>query len=361
MSTIPNDPIRISRNPGKPDMFRIRAFGLTDPGRVYEANEDAFFVSDQQGLFIVSDGMGGARAGALASSMTVHALPVQVSAEHLALKIKGPIENYKVIPDGLIRAIGFVNDLLLDKTRGYPEVKGLGATVVACLHTGNGVFILAHLGDSRAYLLRNGHLERLTEDHTVAEMLFQAGRISRRRLLHHPSKHILTRHIGKEDCPSADTAVLLLNPGDRILLCTDGLTNMLKEREIGTILLETKNREETCRLLIGRANEAGGCDNITAVIMDVEDLHLQNNYRQKRVRVRRKIGHSVQNTVYHRERQAGGTIERFWPDQSLRRIKNHLTGCPKSLSNVMDRALALEPKDRYQSDWEFLEAFREAL
>ena len=268
--------------------LQLRACGGSVPGCVREANEDAFYVSEEQGLFIVSDGMGGERAGSLASAMIVQTLASQVLAERRARNANLLDVSPAAVAEGLIRAIGFANDLLLAKTRDHPEVKGLGATVVAGLYAGGGVLALAHLGDSRAYLMRGGYLERLTSDHTVAEMLLQTGHISRRQQRLHPSCHVLTRHVGKEDCPPADATRLSLEPGDRILLCTDGLTGMLDNRTIGTILWETEEREAACRLLIDRANEAGGRDNITAIIVDVGEPHPL--LRRRTVVVRRAVG-----------------------------------------------------------------------
>jgi serine/threonine protein phosphatase PrpC len=271
----------------RPEPFRLRAYGRSDSGCVRETNEDAFYVSEEQGLFIVSDGMGGERAGSLASAMIVQALPLQVLSEHLRNANLLDVSQ-AAVAEGLIRAIGFANDLLLDKTRDHPEVKGLGATVVAGLYAGSGVLALAHLGDSRSYLMRGGYLERLTSDHTVAEMLLQTGHIGRRQLRLHPSRHVLTRHVGKVDCPPADAIQLSLEPGDRILLCTDGLTGMLDDRTIGTILWETEEREAACRLLIDRAKEAGGRDNITAITVDVGEP--QPLHRRRGVVVRRAVG-----------------------------------------------------------------------
>jgi protein phosphatase len=287
----------------KTDPIQLRAFGLTDVGCVREANEDAFSISEQHGLFIVSDGIGGSQAGALASAMTVQALPVQVSAEQFARNIGEQSEAQSAIAAGLVRAIGLVNDMLLDKTRDHPEVKGFGATVVTGLYAENGVLALAHLGDSRCYLMRDGFLERLTTDHTVAEMLFQAGRITKQQLHKHPSRHVLTRHIGKEDCQPADVSLLLLQPGDRVLFCTDGLTGMLKNREIGTILWDTEDRESACRLLIDHAKKAGGTDNITVVIVDVTEPNAQQKNRRLKVVVRRKIGRSLSAPKYEQKQE----------------------------------------------------------
>lgn len=287
------------------DSLRLQGFGLTDVGLVREGNEDAFFVSEQQGLFIVSDGMGGQRAGALASAMTIQALPGQIMAERLAATSENTSQPAQSVAVGLVRAIGFVNDMLLDKTKGHPEVKGLGATVVVAFRAENGVLALAHLGDSRAYLMRDGYLERLTSDHTVAEMLFQAGRISRRQLSSHPTRHTLTRHIGKVNCPAADTSLLPLRPGDRVLLCTDGLTGMLKDREIGTMLWQIEDQEQACRSLIDGANKAGGHDNITVVIVDVGERQRPRGRRREKIVVRRKRGRSLtvfQSDEKHEER-----------------------------------------------------------
>ena len=271
--------------------YRLRAFGATDIGRKRPANEDAFLVSEDQGLFLVSDGMGGARAGALASAAVVQSLPLQIVAQRMARSLGGPF-NPTGVADGLVRAIGFVNEMLLEKTRGIAEVKGLGATVVALLAVGEGTVALAHLGDSRAYLLRHGFFERLTDDHTVANMLFRSGHIARRQMHRHPMRHALTRHIGMEECPAADAVLLHLQPGDRMLLCSDGLTGMLTDREIGGILLETGDREAVCHLLIARANEASGRDNITAVIVDAVPEVSREMRRRKKVVVRRAIGRS---------------------------------------------------------------------
>lgn len=273
----------------------MRVFGLTDPGLIRDTNEDAFLVSEEQNLFIVSDGMGGTRAGGLASKMTVQTMPLQVSAESLARQVQAEDTIKQAYEDVLVNAIAFINDMLLDKTRDFPEVKGMGATIVAVFYLGNGAMALANLGDSRAYLMRDGYIERLTNDHNMAEMLFKTGHINRQQKRRHPGRHILTHYIGMEDCPPADTAILLLEPEDRLLLCTDGLTGMLNDREIGRILWQTKNRTAACHKLIDYANKAGGHDNITAVIVDVEapERPVTKKSRREKVVVRRKIGRSL--------------------------------------------------------------------
>lgn len=273
--------------------YDLRASGLSDRGLLREENEDAFFLSEDQGLYLVSDGMGGQKAGGLASQMVAQVLPLQVQAGSLTQSIGGGVDAAGRL---LSSSIGIVNEMLLDKTRDLPEAQGLGATVTSLLKTDTGL-ALAHLGDSRAYLMRRGFLERLTKDHTVADLLLEAGQISRRQFRKHPGRNMLTRHIGMKDCPAPDAAVLHVRPGDRLLLCTDGLSGMLKDREIGRILWETPDRELACRQLIERANEEGGRDNITVAILDVVRPAPRKGKRRKKVVVRRAVGRSTENIV----------------------------------------------------------------
>ena len=275
----------------------LYSFGLTDPGRSREQNEDAFFASDEQGLFVVSDGMGGQQAGALASAMTVQALPLMLPgiSENRASGAEGisPVE----VALGLVRAIERINKMLLEKTEGHPEVRGLGATVVSAMNAGEGILAIANLGDSRAYLLRGRILERLTTDHTLAGVLLASGRITRKQFSRHPSRHVLTRHIGSENGLGADTGLLGMRLGDRILLCSDGLTEMLNDAKIGSILLSNPSPEAACRSLVKHANKAGGSDNITALVVDVGQQDSAKTGNGRRVIVRRMIGRSLSHVL----------------------------------------------------------------
>jgi len=198
----------------------------------------------------------------------VQTLPLKLLEECRRLACRGEEESVgKALALG--KMIDAVKTLLLEKTSHQPAAKGLGATVVAGFYVGDGKMAVSHLGDSRAYLLRAGCLERLTEDHTLANMLYQSGHIERSQLASHPARHILTRHIGMADCPPAGTALLPLCSGDRLLFCTDGLTGMLADVEIGRILAGSDFVESACESLIAAANNAGGKDNITAVTVDV--------------------------------------------------------------------------------------------
>jgi len=190
------------------------------------------------------------------------------------------------------RMIDAVEALLLEKTVNQPAAKGLGATVVAGFYVGNRTMALSYLGDSRAYLLRGAILECLTQDHTVANMLFLSGHINREQLPLHPARHILTRYVGMRDCPRAEVALLPLLPNDRLLFCTDGLTNMISDQEIGQILAENRSKEKAAHTLVASANKAGGDDNITVVIIDVLP-HSSINEWDGCVTVREEVGYSL--------------------------------------------------------------------
>jgi len=273
----------------------IEAFGLSDRGRVREQNEDAFAVDRALGLLVVSDGMGGQRAGQVASRVVVETLPRQIAAASLG----GELMDADRAGEVMGQAIAILGELMLEKSRGYAQLYGMGATVVAGWAVA-GTLVLGHLGDSRAYLLRHGVLERLTEDHTIAELLLQQGLIDRRRYRDHPGRGQLRRYLGMRDCPAPDVGLLELQPADRILLCSDGLTGMLSDRQIGQTLLEKADRQAACRQLVELANEAGGRDNITVVVADVP-AEGPPPQRPARVKVRRKIGQSLRRVDVGRE------------------------------------------------------------
>jgi protein phosphatase len=270
------------------DNLQIQATGATDPGRIREQNEDSYFLSINQGLFLVSDGMGGQQAGELASGIVAKALPLQLGA----IFALSPESDEKKAETALRQAIANLNDLLRNKTLGDQALQGTGATLALCLVINN-LALLSHLGDSRIYLFRKGMLERLTEDHTVAGLMLQLGQITPCEARRHPARNILTRHLGMENLPEIEIARLDLLPGDRILICTDGLTSMASDREIARILAGVRNLKSACNRLIAAANKAGGKDNITVVIVEVLREGKEPIRKSKRIRVRRKVGYSL--------------------------------------------------------------------
>ena len=234
--------------------MKVRAAVATDVGRARERNEDAYLLDDP--LFAVADGMGGHRGGNVASTLAVEVLG---QAAKVADRSRAT----------LMQEFREANRRVLETGTEDPALHGMGTTLTAVRVVGAGALI-AHVGDSRAYLLRDGELHLLTEDHTLVQRMVREGKLSREGARHHPQRSILTRALGVEDDLPVDEVTLPLRGGDRLLLCTDGLTGMLSEDSIRDILLGESESQNACEKLVDEANRAGGDDNITVVVMDFE-------------------------------------------------------------------------------------------
>jgi serine/threonine protein phosphatase PrpC len=257
----------------------VQYAGLSDAGQVCKTNQDSWLADPAQELFIVADGMGGEFAGALASKAVVATLP------ELVRTYFGTTEE---LPGGgarrrLSNALATLSRQLRQQTQNEPGLAGMGSTVVCALVRG-GQVLIAHMGDSRAYRLRGGHLTQLTSDHTIIQMLLQTEEITLAEAARHPARGLLTRNMGMEGEPLPQTRLLKLRPNDQLLLCSDGLTGMLGDEQILTILKAPLTLEARCQRLIDAANRAGGKDNITAVLLsfagDVEKKQLSATAEQ---------------------------------------------------------------------------------
>jgi PPM family protein phosphatase len=239
--------------------LELQPFGVTDAGKVRQNNEDALLVGEgeDETLFVVADGIGGFEAGEVASSLAVD-----------VLKDLPPDKPFKV-------AIGEANRRILAAGRGDEKLSGMGTTVVAIRFGGTQrepVAEVAHVGDSRAYLMRGGEMKPITEDHSLVAELVRSGDLTRDQAAEHPQKNLITRALGADEEVDVDTAVLPIEPNDRILLCSDGLSDMVSETRISEILAESPNDpERTARSLLSAALDAGGNDNITVVVVDVKE------------------------------------------------------------------------------------------
>jgi protein phosphatase len=223
----------------------------TDVGRAREMNEDGYVVEEP--LFAVADGMGGHRAGEVASRMALEAIaevPPEEGAHSLAERVRA------------------ANRVVHQRASEDKELEGMGTTLTALWMDGDEARI-AHVGDSRAYLLRDGELKMLTEDHTLVQRMVREGKISAQEATVHPQRSILTRALGVDAEVDVDDLTVELRPGDRILLNSDGLTSMLDEDRIADILREHQDPQAAADALVDAANEAGGQDNITVVVIDV--------------------------------------------------------------------------------------------
>lgn len=228
--------------------MRLRVGARSDVGRVRKGNEDSYTASEP--LFAVADGMGGHQGGEVASSLALEVIG----------KGDGTLEE-------LVRE---ANDAVYRRAAQDPGLAGMGTTLTVLLADGD-VLRLAHVGDSRAYLLRDGNLRRLTKDHTVVERLVDEGRLTPQEAEIHPQRSILTRALGVDEALQVDQAAIEPRAGDRLLLCSDGLTGMVDEDRIAGILAENADPQAAADALVEAANEAGGQDNITAIVLDVID------------------------------------------------------------------------------------------
>lgn len=233
--------------------------GLTDPGRIRQQNQDCWVADPSQGSYIVADGVAGRFAGDLAAKFVVEALP-----RLLQTHLHNFVGLFEAFP--LQDIITELSHNLRSKTENQPGMDGMGATVVTALIRKSQALI-GHLGDSRAYLWRQGSLQQLTKDHSLVQLLLDCSEISPEEAVSHPSRSQLTRYVGMAEPVLPEIRFVQLQPGDRLLLCSDGLTNMLKDDELLTILNREGSLQEACQDLIDSANAAGGRDNITALII----------------------------------------------------------------------------------------------
>jgi PPM family protein phosphatase len=240
--------------------LELQPFGLTHAGKVRQNNEDALLVGEgeDETLFVVADGIGGFEAGEVASSLAVD-----------VLKGLKPDEPFKA-------AIVEANRRIVAAGRGDEKLSGMGTTVVAIRFSGKQgepVAEVAHVGDSRAYLRRGGDMNPITEDHSLVAELVRSGDLTRDQAAEHPQKNLITRALGADEEVNVDTAILPIEAGDRILLCSDGLSDMVSEAGISEILAEfPDDPERAARGLLSAALDAGGNDNITVVVVDVKEL-----------------------------------------------------------------------------------------
>jgi PPM family protein phosphatase len=229
--------------------------GRTDPGRKRRRNEDAFVLEPP--LFAVADGMGGAQAGEVASRLAAAAFREFHEVDELA-------------PDERVRAlVQEANRRIYDRARSDTGATGMGTTITAALLEGEQVTI-GHVGDSRAYRLREGELEQLTEDHSLVADLMRSGRLTPEEAETHPQRSVITRALGTDPEVDVDTMSVEASPGDVFLLCSDGLTTMVADEQILELLAGASSLEEAAKALVKAANKGGGEDNVTVVLFTLE-------------------------------------------------------------------------------------------
>ncbi|TMK26493.1 MAG: Stp1/IreP family PP2C-type Ser/Thr phosphatase [Actinobacteria bacterium] len=227
----------------------------TDTGRQRRANEDSLLARSP--LFVVADGMGGAQAGEVASRIAVDSF-------------RHGLDDAAQPESALATLALAANSRIHDLSHSNPEHAGMGTTLTA-VYVGAEEVAIAHVGDSRAYCLRDGELLRLTDDHSLVDELLRQGRLTPEEAVEHPQRSVITRALGPEGTVEVDTRTFRARPGDVYLLCSDGLTTMLAEEEIADVLRAHPRLRDAGEALIAAANEAGGRDNITVVLLRLED------------------------------------------------------------------------------------------
>jgi PPM family protein phosphatase len=243
-----------------------KAAGDSDVGRQRRGNEDNLHLDPGRGIFVVADGMGGHAAGEVASELAARAA-AEVLAAH--------VDSGRGAADAeaaLRRVMQLAHERILNCCDDRPATKGMGTTLTCCLLDREGACRAVHIGDTRIYRVRGGVMEQLTRDHTWVQREVDEGRLRPAEARRHPLSHILTRVLSDDHAPEPDLLATDLLAGDLLLLCSDGLYNMVTDARIAEILVHPSPLAARVRDLIDAANAAGGADNVTVVVVEAEEV-----------------------------------------------------------------------------------------
>ncbi|MFQ9448048.1 MAG: Stp1/IreP family PP2C-type Ser/Thr phosphatase [Christensenellales bacterium] len=262
----------------------------TDIGRKRKQNEDAAWFDEKRGVFVVADGMGGHLAGEVASQMAIDAV------RRMAARHKKP--SVDLLKETVLGA----HERIYLHAQGHAECAGMGTTI-SMMWRGGGYMYIAHVGDSRIYRLRDGHMEQITQDHSLVGELVRAGLLTPEEARLHPRRNIITRALGTEGDNTPDLLAADIRPGDCFLLCTDGLTGMVRDDDIERTLLDSKTIDQAANRLVEMALDAGGSDNVTLILCTGEEgqtveTRLIGKIISRRFRVEDIIGRGGMAIVY---------------------------------------------------------------
>lgn len=251
--------------------MKITSCGITDVGQKRQNNEDNYLINDEINLYVVADGMGGHVGGEYASQIAVTTIEEVIQNVEAADFLEdGTISPDSLAGEKLKYAIRLAGKRIFERTTQEPELRGMGTTTVAMLFERNRIY-LAHVGDSRAYLIRNGDVHQITEDHSLVNEQIKAGLISPEGAKNHKLKNIITRSVGYQEDVEIDTMVRPVQVGDRYVLCSDGLSNLVDQTEIHEVV-QNHASEVAAQKLVELANSRGGDDNITVVIAGIDEV-----------------------------------------------------------------------------------------
>ncbi len=254
--------------------MKYTSSGKTHPGMKRELNEDNYTILEDQGVYVVADGMGGHNAGEVASEIAVK------TVEDFFLKSSRDEEMtwpYKLDPslsldaNKLMVGIKFANRRIYSSSSTNASYAGMGTTVVSILTTDTDEIYVSHVGDSRCYCFYDGSLRQVTDDHSLVNEYIKAGQITKEQAANFPHKNVIMRALGMKDNVLVDIQKIKVQPGEIYLLCSDGLSDMVKDPDIESIFAQELSLDETSQALIDAANANGGKDNITVVLVKVEE------------------------------------------------------------------------------------------
>lgn len=248
--------------------MRLQSFGITDVGLKRSHNEDNFFRSDDMGLYLVADGMGGHAAGEVASGSAIQTIGEFFDRHLRDTSLTWPFgynSSLSASANALVNGVRLANQRLYALQQERTELSGMGTTIAAVELTGPAATI-AHVGDSRAYRMRGGAFEQLTLDHSWVNEQLQKNIITADEARNHRYRNVITRALGNRLDLEIDVRVEPIEAGDLFLICSDGLSTMVEDDDIAVIARETPDLRECANKLVARANEAGGHDNITVVL-----------------------------------------------------------------------------------------------
>lgn len=251
-----------------PPHLRWTGTGLSHQGMVRTSNQDSFAIDNDRGLWIVADGMGGYTGGQVASALATTAILAHLQT--ISVTTSQGTDQLAQVSETLGQAIATAKTVIQDRIAKEPELRSMGTTVVMAWFLPNPVpsMAIAHVGDSRAYRIRDRQLEPITTDHSLVQQLVAEGHITPDQAHDHPKRNVITRALGLAFPSIPDVTIHPLQPEDILLLCTDGLTKMLSEEEILALVLESKGQPiQGCERLIAGTNRAGGQDNTTVLLI----------------------------------------------------------------------------------------------
>jgi len=246
--------------------LKIEAGARTDVGRVRRSNQDSYGMDEGPGVFVVCDGMGGAAGGEVASALAVETF-LQIVRQEL---VCGSCDPAEMTPQALRRAVAGANQAVVERARWDTALRGMGSTLVGMRVEEDGRATVVHVGDSRAYIVRDGVAERLTEDHSYVAEQVRLGLMGEGEAEGSPMRSVITRAIGAEVDVRVDLRALEVRAGDVLLLTSDGLTRHVGDEEIAGVLGCGIGAEEGCGVLVGMVMERGGEDNVTCLVVRIK-------------------------------------------------------------------------------------------